>query len=432
MTLRAAALSALALLTVSGCGLFGDDEEILPGERIAVRPVVVASAGGAPATPLPAPVPNAAWTHEGGSAAHIVPHPALGASLSRAFAVQVGQGAGDGTRITSGPVGNASAIYTLDSQATVTATGPNGARLWTRSLVPAGQPPADGFGGGVALGGGQLFVTTGFGEIFALDASTGTIAWQQAVDAPYRAAPTVAGRRVVAISRDDVATAFDAQSGQVLWRLRGARGDAGVISGAQVATNGALVLLPFSAGEVVAAFARNGRRAWAAAISSGRRGLARSSIGDVTGDPVFGEVDVIAGNQSGSLVSIDARTGRRNWTHPDGTQDAAAVVGDAVFFVSDRSELIRLDRATGAVVWRVQLPQRDARDDDVAASYNGPVVAGNRVFVGDGFGGISIFAPQDGSAQGRLDVAGGLAGAPAVIDGTLYALSKTGTLHAFR
>ena len=427
-----ASLLALTALSLTACGLFGDDEDILPGERIAVRPAASTGLAGGVATPLPPAVRNSSWTHEGGSAQHGVNHPALAGDLTRVFTVSVGQGRSDETRITSGPVGDATAIYTLDTTATVTATSPTGARLWSRSLVPDGQPERDGFGGGVSLGQGTVFVTTGFGEIYALDAATGSIDWQQEADAPFRAPPTVTGRQVVAVARDDVATAYDVQTGQILWRLRGARGDAGVLSGAQAASNGALVVLPFSAGEVVAAFARNGRRAWAAAISSGRRGLARSSIGDITGDPVFGEVDVIVGNQSGSVVSLDARTGRRNWTHPDGAQDAAAVAGQAVIFVTDQAELVRLDRTTGAVVWRTQLDERNPRDRDLAARYRGPVIAGNRVFVVNGHDGVQIFSPQDGSQIGRLDIAGGAAAAPAVIGDTIYVLSNAGALHAWR
>ncbi|SOH94445.1 Outer membrane protein assembly factor BamB, contains PQQ-like beta-propeller repeat [Monaibacterium marinum] len=431
MILRAS-LIALGALSLTACGLFGEDEERMPGDRIPVRPQVELSTGSGDVTPLPVASVNSAWTHEGGSASHLIPHPALQPTLSRAFAVSVGQGSTEGGRMTSGPVGNSTAIYTLDAEARVTATGPNGQRLWSRSLIADGQPAEEGFGGGVSLGQGTLFATTGFGEIYALDATTGAVQWQQRADAPFRAAPTVAGRRVIAVARNDVATAYDADSGQILWRLSGARGDAGVLAGSQAATNGALIVLPFSSGEMVAAFSRNGRRAWAAAITAGRRGLARSSIGDVTGDPVFGDVDVIAGNQSGSLVSLDARSGRRNWTHPDGAQDAAAIVGQAVFFVTDQAELLRLDRATGAVIWRTQLAERNADDDEIAARYLGPVVAGGRIFVANGHDGIEVFSPEDGSSITRLAVAGGVAGAPAVIDNTLYVLSNTGTLYAYR
>ena len=65
-----------------------------------------------------------------------------------------------------------------------------------RSLVPAGQVPDAGPGGGIAASGGVLYVTTGFGEVFALDPRSGGTIWQETLEAPIRAAPTVQDGRV--------------------------------------------------------------------------------------------------------------------------------------------------------------------------------------------------------------------------------------------
>ncbi|QPH53737.1 PQQ-like beta-propeller repeat protein [Pontivivens ytuae] len=432
--MRPLLLLASAGVALSGCGIFSGEEPPLPGERIPVRPAAVEeTVRGAPQpVALGAPQVNTRWTHEGGTPSHTIAHPALGAELARAFSSDVGAGSSGEVRLTSGPVVSADAIYTLDATAGVVATAPDGSRLWSRSLVPDGQPREDGFGGGVTLGQGVLFVTTGFGDIYALEASTGAIVWQQNVGAPFRAASVVSGRRVIAVSRNDVATAFDVETGAIAWRVSGARGTAGVLGGAQPTAFDGLAVLPFSSGEVLAVFDRNGRRAWANALGSGRRGLARASIADVTGDPVFSGTDVIAGNQSGSLVSIDARTGIRNWTQSEGAQDAVLAVGGALWFVSDRAELIRLDAESGGVVWRVQLPERNPRDRDLAARYTGPVLAGGRLFIANGHDGVLIFDPASGDELGRLDVSGGAAAAPAVANETLYVLSNDARLIAFR
>ena len=70
----------------------------------------------------------------------------------------------------------------------------------------------------------MLFVTTGFGEVFALDPRTGGTIWQRTLEAPIRAAPVVAGGRVVAVQRDDTAYALDARTGETLWRVQGIGG----------------------------------------------------------------------------------------------------------------------------------------------------------------------------------------------------------------
>lgn len=427
-------LIALTLvLTLSSCGFFDREEDILPGERIAVRPAATTPTSGATTRPaaLPPAQTNSAWTHEGGSATHSVRHPALATDLSPAFTVNVGTGNSSDVRITSGPVISGETVFTLSSTGTLTATGTGGERRWTQTLSPLGESAADGFGGGISLGSNAVFAATGFGDVFALDRADGTVIWQANVGAPVRSAPTFANGRVFVVGRDDNATAFNAATGTVEWRLQGARGETGVLGGAQPAVLEGLVVLPFSSGEVLAVFARNGRRAWGAALTQGRRGLARSSIGDITGDPVVVGTSVYVGNQSGSFVSVNGLSGIRNWTHPDGARDAATVAGNSVFFVSDQAELLRLDAATGRPIWSVQLPARNPQDEDIAAFYAGPVLAGGRLIVGTDLG-LAFFSPDSGDALGTISLPGGAASAPAIAGGRLYVQSGSGTLHAFQ
>ncbi|RED11314.1 outer membrane protein assembly factor BamB family protein [Pontivivens insulae] len=417
---------------VASCGLFDGEEDILPGERIQVRPATSATVIQNTARPaaLPAARINDAWTHPGGSASHATGHPDLQGEVTSAFVTSVGTGNSDEVRITSGPVVAGGSVYTISSTGTVVATTTSGQRRWAQSLVPLGEQAQDGFGGGVSLGNNSVFAATGFGEVFALDASDGSILWQANVGAPVRSAPTFANGRVFVVGRDDTATAFNADTGTVEWRVQGARGDTGVLGGGQVAVFEGLAVLPFSSGEILAVGARNGRRAWATALTQGRRGLARSSIGDITGDPVVVGTSVYAANQSGSLVSINGLSGTRNWTHPDGAVDAPLVVGDSVWFVSDQAELIRLDAANGNPIWSVQLPARNPRDEDVSAFYAGPVLAGGRLVVATDTG-LSFFSPTDGSSLGAVSLPDGAASAPAVAGGRLYVQSGTGSLHAF-
>ena len=103
--------------------------------------------------------------------------------------------------------------------------------------------------------------------------------------------------------------------------------------------------------------------------------------------------------------------------------------------VNDISELVRLDAATGAPVWRVDLPdfegENTRRQRSVIAHY-GPVLAGGRLIVASSDGLIRQFDPASGALIGTVDLPGGAASAPVVAGQTLYVISKTGPLHAFR
>ncbi|WP_439155731.1 outer membrane protein assembly factor BamB family protein, partial [Yoonia sp.] len=110
-------------------------------------------------------------------------------------------------------------------------------------------------------------------------------------------------------------------------------------------------------------------------------------------------------------------------------------VGDAVFLVNDLNELVRLDATSGAPVWRTAMPTfgdaPTARQRSVFA-HHGPVLAGGRLIVASSDGLIRQFDPASGALIGTLDIPGGAATNPVVAGRTLYVVSKTGQLHAFR
>ena len=52
--------------------------------------------------------------------------------------------------------------------------------LWSASVTPENEKRAEGFGGGIALDGGRLYATTGYGTVVALNPNSGEIIWTQA------------------------------------------------------------------------------------------------------------------------------------------------------------------------------------------------------------------------------------------------------------
>ncbi|MGJ8622220.1 MAG: PQQ-binding-like beta-propeller repeat protein [Yoonia sp.] len=423
---------ALSWAVLAACA---ERETILPGERFDIR------GGGetvnqALPVALPAAEVNQQWGHRNGSPSHAITHPALGQSLRPLFVANIGEGDSKRARITSHPVVAGGVVYTVDARALVTATTVNGARLWTRDLTPAGNDAGDASGGGITVSGGQVYVTTGYGEISALDAATGAVRWVQDLDAPANAAPTVRDDLVYVVARDSTAWAIDITNGRVRWQQAGLPSTANFSGGASPAVSGEFVVLPFSSGEVQATYPLGGISRWSTVVSGDRLGQAASEITDIAGDPVIVGNRVYVGNFGGRTTAMDLTTGERLWTATEGAISPVWPVGDAVFLINDINELVRLDAATGDAVWRVALPtfeddERTRRQRSIYAHY-GPVLAGGRLIVTSSDGAIRQFDPVSGAAIGRLALPGGAASGPVVAGETLYVMTKTGELHAFR
>lgn len=428
--------AGLAAFTLSGCGIFDDDDEKLPGVRIPVRatpedqltPPDIAGQIGA-LTPV---VQNAEWTQVNGGPTHAVGHLAGPSSLSVAWRADIGSG---GEQLTATPVVADGRIYTLDLELTVTAFSTGGQRQWRVDLTPEDEPSDDGYGGGIAYENGRIFVTTGFGEVVALNASSGEEIWRQRMTAPLRAAPAVMNGIVVAVSRDNTALAFSAEDGAARWRAQGSssRG-AGIYGGAAPAISpGGVAVLPFESGELIAVRVTSGQRLWSDVVNGGRRDLARSVISDISSDPVILGVAVIAGNQSGRLVAIDGRNGRRGWTREFGARGPVWADGQTIFVVTDNAQLKRLSAQDGTTMWSTPLPQFEYPDDrEGEIGYGGPVLAGNRLIVTSTEGELLSFDPITGGEMGTLEISS-LAGlGPVVAGGTVYVITTSGDLVALR
>lgn len=432
MTLRVSIAAALGLVVLAACG---DDDVILPGERFDIR-AQTAMVNQTLPIDLPTAQANPDWGHRNGSPSHSTAHPALGTALGTVFVNDIGEGDSRSARITSHPVVANGIIYTVDARATVTATSAAGDTLWRRDLTPSRDNAGDASGGGISVSGGQVYVTTGFGEITALDASTGAVIWVQDLDAPANAAPTIRGDLVYVVARDSTAWALDASNGRIRWQRSGAPSTANFSGGASPAVSGEFVVFPFPSGEVLTTYPRGGLTRWSTVVSGDRVGSAAAVISDIAGDPVIVGDRVYIGNFGGRTVAIDLRDGARLWTATEGAISPVWPVGNAVFLINDLNELVRLDASTGDPVWRTALPtfedgERTRRQKRVFAHY-GPVLAGGRLIVTSSDGVIRQFEPTSGASLGEVELPGGAASGPVVANQTLYVLSKTGQLHAFR
>ncbi len=428
--------AAVALGLLAACG---EKDIILAGERLDIRDGMAGAAVETAVAPrafaMPVARNNADWTHRNGGPVHPGGHVALGGALEQVFAVNIGQGDGRRARITADPVVAGGVIYTLDAGAQVAAVTTAGELAWTRDLTPPNDNTRDASGGGLAVSGNRVLVSTGFGEVSALDAASGAVVWTQDLDAPGGAAPTVQNGLVYVVARDSRVWALELETGRVRWQLNGTPGGANFSGGAGAAVTGDIAVFPFPSGEVLAAFPEGGLRRWSTVVTGQRPGRAASSVSDISGDPVIVGDTVYVGNFSGRVAALNLGNGDRIWTATEGTTGPVWAAGESLFMINDLNELLRLDAGDGAVLWRTSLPQfveaRTRRQKTLHAHY-GPVLAGGSLIVASSDGALRQFNPETGALIGQIELPGGAASGPVVAGQTVYVVNKRGQLLAFR
>ena len=229
---------------------FAKAEEKLPGERVAVITdqglEAVDPALAAKPVVLPPAVANAAWSRTWRqSVEQSWPSRAWRAG-EQIWRVDIGTGSSSSGRLSAIPIVADGKVFTLDAGGTVSAfSAAGGARAWSTSVTPKNEKRAEGFGGGLALDSGRLYVTTGYGTVVGIDPAKGSVLWTQKIGEPVRSSPTAAGGKVYFVSTDSVLHCLDGNDGQELWTARGVPEPATLLSNVSPAVGQGLVVAPF-------------------------------------------------------------------------------------------------------------------------------------------------------------------------------------------
>lgn len=426
---------------VAACGAISGNDDILLGEREPIRAnedfagVVPAEVSGSAPISIPRARAFSSWTHRGGDIDHAPDHAELGSALALAWTADIGGGNDRRHRVTAEPVAARGQIYTLDSTGTVSALNAQGDIVWQSSVSPSSEP-MDASGGGLAVDGETLYVTSAFGALHALETETGNTRWTQDLDASGVAAPTVAGGIVYVGGGDSRAWAINASTGRINWTFSGVPSDQSFAGGASPAVGRSLAIFPFANGDVQAVFRRGGFNRWNASVSGTREGFAVNKISEIAADPVIDNGRVYVGNFSGRIAAFNGTTGNRIWTAEQGANGSILPVGrNDLFTITDQNQLIRLSAKDGSVVWSKQLPhflnENVKRRAEVVVHY-GPVLAGGRLIVASSDGVLRQFSATDGSALASVELPAGAASNPIVVDEVLYVVTAKGQLAAFR
>lgn len=431
--LLGAGLAAAVAFAFAGCGgplsaiknPFSEDEERLPGERIAVITDPGQFNAGEVA-PKPVSLPpakvNASWTQPGGVPTNSLGHLALQGGLRKVWEVDAGTGSSSSGRLSAVPLVAGGKVFTLDAGGHVSAfSSASGAKVWSISVTPENESRSEGFGGGLALEGSTLYATTGFGTVVAINPGSGAIQWTKAMGEPIRNSPTVAGGKIFFVSTDNTLHALNASTGEQVWKKRGLPQSATLLSNASPAVAGGIVVAPFPAGDIVAYQTGSGKAAWQDSLSRTTEKTASGILGDPA-RPVVDRGVVYAVSHGGRMIATSLASGARVWTKNVASTQMPWVAGDAVFVVDVAGRIMALGRNDGEVRWVSDLPS--------ASRWSGPVLAGNQVWVVSSEGLLVGVDARTGQSSSKIDLDTDVFVTPVVAGGRMYILSDDADLIA--
>jgi outer membrane protein assembly factor BamB len=233
-------------------------------------------------------------------------------------------------------------------------------------------------------------VATGQGVVAAVD-NGGRLAWRQVcTNLSFCGAPAVAGGTVVACTGEGDVVALDLAAGAVRWQTRV---EGSYLHGPLAMQQGGVwqvVMLCDTDGVMRCLDVRDGRSVWTSEPTTRSDGC----------PGVEGEL-LAYGNCDAAVHLFRATDGRHVAQVPAGEESqmagATLVRGGRVYGGAYSAELLCVDAASTAVVWRAP-----AGDED--AAYATPVAVRDTVCIGSRGGTVFAFAARDGTVRWRADL----------------------------
>lgn len=440
-SVRQAGIAGMVILALAlgGCGVGKHKAKSTPtvGERVPILSRIEAgtktdSSIAAMDVVLPPAEANADWAQAGGTASKSYGHIAIGDAPNKIWTASVA-GSSKQRRLAAAPVVGGGQLFAMDTEGTVHAfDAQSGRETWKAGF----RMPDNGssvFGGGAAFDDGVVYVTTGLGEVAAVDAKTGTTKWRVKPAGPLRGSPTISFGQVFVMTQDNQIVSLSADDGTLLWNESGSVAQTGVFGVAAPAAGQGTIVAGYSSGELVAYRYENGRQLWSDALARTSIATSVSTLTDIDADPIIERGRVYALGQGGRMAAYELVTGQRIWELNLAGISTPAIAGEWIFTLTDEAKLLCISKNNGKVRWIQQLTRyHSEKKKKGPVFWTGPVLAGNRLWMANSDGQILTASVTDGTVRTFAKVGSSVSLAPVVAGQTLYVLDDGGRITAFR
>ena len=370
---------ATAVLGLSACSLFGDDdEELEPAELIDFE------------TKVP---------------------------IKKLWSSKVGDDA-EFLRVALRPIGDGNRVYAASFDGNVIAFNPeNGKKAWRNKLDIR-------LSSGPGVGGDIVVVVAADGYVIALSSADGSERWREYIGGESLAAPLVFGDHVIVQTVDNRLLGLSMFDGSERWSFEQSTPALTMRGSTSPVRSGQIIVTGFDNGRLVAVDVSTGDVQWESMLSppSGRSDLDR--LADIDGDIAVVGQDVYAAGYHGRVASLAAESGQILWSRELSTYAGLSADWSNVYSTLENGEVVALNRSTGAEIWRQGALLR--REPTVPVSFRTTVV------VGDLEGYLHFFSNVDGEPVARVKAGGdAIIGTPIVVADRLYVQSDDGTVSAW-
>jgi outer membrane protein assembly factor BamB len=349
--------------------------------------------------------------------------------LEEQESASVGEGYGWKTPVVPQPVVAGELIYAMDARGHLSAHRLKdlGEVVW-RSDAAVREDEPEMAGGGLSVKGERLFVTTGYGDILALNAADGTLLWHKKNGIPFRAPATPGETLVFVVSIDNKLHAYDMERGRLMWTHQGIRETALYLGSMTPAVQNGIVVVGYASGELVALRAEDGFVLWSDTLVIPRRTSASANLNGIDATPLMRDGVVYALSNNGLMTANRISTGRGLWDMELSGYQTPWIAQDYLIVLTSGGQLVAVNRGDKSIKWVTDLRREE---EDTLPHYTAPMVINGAVLLVNNRGEARLFDLNSGVPLQEVGVDKGVLTTPVVAQGALYLLNNEARLTRY-
>ncbi len=337
--------------------------------------------------------------------------------VKRAWSARVGDET-ESLRLGLAPASDGTRVYAAAHDGKVAAfDAVSGERLWRIESERS-------FSAGPAWGEGKLALGSSDGDLTLLNAADGTEYWSRNIGSEVLASPLVVRGLVIVRTVDGRLRGFEQSNGDERWTMRREVPALTLRGNSAPAISGDKVIAAFDDGVLVALDIASGDPIWESSVASQRGRTVIERLADVDADVLAAGNDIYVLGYQSRAAMVSGESGQVLWSNEHSGFEPPGADWSRLYITDAQSEVVAMDRLTGAEMWR----QNSLRLRRVS----GPVAFGNNVVVGDFEGYLHWMGRDDGTFKARVRAGGeAVSNPPLVVGEMLYVQTDGGEISAY-
>ena len=283
-------------------------------------------------------------------------------------------------------------------------------------------------GGNICYSIGTVFVTTKRGNVFAFNASSGSLIWQKSIGSPLRSSPIAKNNILIVSTIENKTIALDATSGELIWEHEASEEKNKLASSPAHLIIGDKVIVTYSSGEIYAISIKDGEEIWETIISPERITVLLPTNNDVPYSPLYHDGIIVLVSAEGTVYALEENSGEEIWRFEGNAiiHEPWAVSG-FIFMINRFGEIYAISAKSGSTIWRKYLADPKVIDEDNLI-FTSPIMANGEIYVADNEGTLRAYSPKDGKINSVIDIEDNVLQSPVVAGGKMYILSNDSDL----